>query len=604
MATGPERKDSADQPALFPRPGVCEFAGILILALLAAGFLHLSWRKWPDPIVDSGMQWYDAWRVSQGAAPYHDFLWNYGPLSLLCNGLLFKCFGAGMMVLVTANLAVYGAIVALAYLAFRVAWGWLAAFAALAVFISVFSFSILNGVANYNFATPYTHEATHGILLMLATAFVMVRWCRKKSRPLAFLLGLCGGLAAVLKPEFMLAGGILGAAALMVRRWQGQPARAAEYALIAAGVALPTLGCAAWLARGEPWRAALVDACQAWWPVLVGGQSSAGLLYQPLFSGFDHPWRNAGLELRATFYATVILGTIWAAGWFVNRSWSRALRLATALGALAVVCSIHIDKEAGPCLPGLMAIVFGIVAARLRRELRQNGRGQTRTLMALALVLLGGAMLARMILRARIDHFGFFQAAFAGMVAAAVMVSEIPRWTGAGLWGRRLAALASLVALGMGCASIAAQSAMIRAHQTQPVAAGRDRFYALEPAVDETGWVVNWAVERLRTIPPRATLLVLPEGVMINYLSRHERPLPDDFSSEDLYLQQLGRSPPDYVLLIARDLREFGIAQFGAPGNPGEKIFPWVLQNYVLEATPPGRPRSAMLLRRKTLDAS
>ena len=212
MATGPERKDSADQPALFPRPRVCEVAGLVVLALLAAHFLHLSWRKWPDPIVDTGAQWYDAWRVSQGAAPYHDFVWNYGPLSLLCNGLLFHCFGAGMMVLVTANLVVYGAIVLLAYLAFRLAWGWLAAFAALAVFISVFSFSILNGVGNYNYATPYTHEATHGILLMLVTAFVLVRWCRKESRPLAFLLGLCGGVAAVLKPEFMLAGGILAAA--------------------------------------------------------------------------------------------------------------------------------------------------------------------------------------------------------------------------------------------------------------------------------------------------------------------------------------------------------------------------------------------------------
>ena len=106
----------------------------------------------------------------------------------------------------------------------------------------------------------------------------------------------------------MLAGGILGAAALLVRRRQGQPAVAAEYALIVAGVALPTLGCAAWLAREEPWTTALVDSCQAWWLVLVGGQSSAGLIYQPLFSGFDHPWRNAGLELRAAFHAAVILG--------------------------------------------------------------------------------------------------------------------------------------------------------------------------------------------------------------------------------------------------------------------------------------------------------
>jgi len=599
MPTGPEQQDSADPPALFPRPGVCEFVGLLVLALLAAYFLHLSWRKWPDPIVDTGAQWYGIWRVSQGAAPYHDFLWNYGPFSLLCNGLLFHCFGAGMMVLVTANLAVYAAIVALAYLAFRLAWGWLAAFAALAVFISVFSFSILNGVANYNFATPYTHEATHGILLLLLTAFVMVRWCREPSRPAAFLLGLCGGVAAVLKPEFMLAGGILGIAAWLVRRRQGQRPGAAECALLLAGVALPTLGCAAWLARGESWSAALVDSCQAWWLVLVR-QREPGLVYQPVFLGLDHPWRNAGLELRAAFHAVVLIGAIWAAGWFVNRSWSRALRLATAVAALAAVCSIHIDKEAGPCLPGLMAILFGIVAFRLGGELRQNGRAQPRTLMALALVLLAGAMLARMFLRARIDHFGFFQAAFAGMAAAAAMVSEIPRWTGPGLWGRRLAALAGLLVLGMGCASFAAQSALIRARQTQPVAAGRDLFYAFDPAVDETGFLVNWAVENLRTIPPRATLLTLPGGAMINYLSRHESPLPDAFSDEDLYLTQLRRSPPDYVILIARDLREFGVVQFGAPGNLGGKVVPWLWENYVLVASPPGRPRSAMLLRRKT----
>ena len=579
-----------DQPPGFPRPAICELAGLLVLALLAACFLHLSWRKWPDPIVDAGPQWYGIWRVSLGAAPYHDFTWNYGPLSLLCSGLLFKCFGAGMMVLVAANLAIYGAIAGLAYLAFRAAWGWPAAFAALAVFISVFSFSILNGVGNYNFATPYSLEATHGLLLMLVTAFVMVQWCRKASRPLAFLLGLCGGVAAVLKPEFMLAGGILGIAGWILRRRHGAPAGVAEHALILAGVALPTLGCAAWLARGESWTAALVDSCQAWRLLLVN-PGNTSLAYQTTFSGFDHPWRNAGLELQAAFRAAVILGCVWAAGWSVNRPWPRALRAVMALAALAVVCSIPIDKEtvqtAGRCLPGLMAIVFVILVLRLGRELRQGGRGEKRTLMALALVLLAGAMLARMILRARLDHFGFFQAAFAGMTAAAVMVGEIPRWTNAGLWGRRLAALASLAALGIVCASVAAQSALIRASQTQPVAAGRDRFYAFDPAVDETGLVVNWSVGRLRAVPPAATLLVLPEGVMINYLSRRARPLSDDFSNEEEYVKQLGRAPPDYVILIARDLRESGIAQFGAPGNLGEKIVPWLWQNYALEASPP-----------------
>jgi hypothetical protein len=624
MTTRPERSVSTGRPALLPRPGVWEWAGVFVLALLAAHFLQLSWRKWPDPIVDIGAQWYDVWRVSQGAAPYHDFAWNYGPLSLLCNALLFKCFGPGMMVLVAANLAVYGAIVLLAYLAFRAAWGRLAAFVALAVFISVFSFSILNGVGNYNYATPYTYEATHGILLMLVTVFVAVRWCGKPSRPTAFLLGLCGGVAAVLKPEFMLAGGILGFVAWMVRRRQLQPPRAAEYAFILAGLVLPTLACSVWLARGQSWPSALVDACQAWWLILLDHQRSADLIYQPNFTGFDHPWRNAGWELQAAFRAVAVTGIIWASGWLVNRLRSRMLRWLVALTPLATACamqiqpmtdwifqpdlknaaavvrSFHIDTYAGACLPGLMGIALVMMLARLQREWRRNGRAEKRTLMALALVLLAGAMLARMILRARIDHFGFFQAALAGMVAAAVMVSEIPRWTGAGRLGRRLAALQIVLVLAAACFSFTSQSAMIRADQTQPVAEGRDRFYAFDPEVDETGLLVNWAVGQLRALPPQATLQVLPEGVMVNYLSRRLRPLPDEYSDENSYVKQMALTPPDYVLLITRDLREHGITRFGAPGQLGEKIVPWLRQNYVVVASDQGRAKSATLLRRKT----
>jgi hypothetical protein len=625
MTTGSERSFSVGRPVLLTRPAGWELVGVLVLAFLAAHFLRLSWRKWPDPIVDVGAQWYDVWRVSLGAAPNHDFAWNYGPLSLLCGGLLFKWFGPGMMVLVAANLAVYGAIVALAYLAFRAAWGRLAALAALAVFISVFSFSILNGVGNYNYATPYTNEATHGILLMLATVFVAVRWCGRPSRATAFLLGLCGGVAAVLKPEFMLAGGILGFAAWMVRRRQMQPPRAAEFAFLLAGIALPTLACSVWLARGQSWPSALVDSCQAWWLVLVDRQRGADLIHQPAFTGFDHPWRNAAWELQAAFRAVAVLGIIWASCWLVNRLRSRLLRWIIALtpaaaacamlirpikdwffqpnlnNAAAIVRSLHIDTYAGACLPGLMCVALAIVLARLRGEWRRNGRAERRTLMMLALVLLAGAMLARMILRARIDHFGFFQAALAGMVAAAVMVSEIPRWTGAGRLGRRLAALQILLVLAAGCFCFTSQSARIRADQTQPVAGGRDLFYAFDPEVDETGLLVNWAVGQLRAIPPRATLQVLPEGVMINYLSRHVRPLPDEYSDEDLYIKQMARTPPDYVILMTRDLREHGILQFGAPGQLGEKIVPWLWQNYVVVASDQGRAKSATLFRRKTV---
>src|ERR1700722_5122138 len=85
----------------------CEAAAIFVLGLLVVYFLKVSWRKWPDPIVDSGTQWYAFWRMSQGAVLYHDLIWNYGPLSAYFDAALFKVFGPGMMVLVAANLVIY-----------------------------------------------------------------------------------------------------------------------------------------------------------------------------------------------------------------------------------------------------------------------------------------------------------------------------------------------------------------------------------------------------------------------------------------------------------------------------------------------------------------
>jgi hypothetical protein len=570
------------------------------LAFWAIWLLHQSWRKWPDPIIDSGPQWYAIWRVSLGAIPYHDVAWNYGPLSLLFNGLLFKWFGPGMMVLAAANLVVYAGIVSLAYIAFRMAWGKLAAFTALAVFISVFSFSLINSVGNYNYVLPYANETTHGMLLILATAIVMVRWCDHPSRTMAFLLGLCGGIAAVLKPEFMLAGGVLGMAALVLRYAQKKPVRLPEYGLLLAGVALPTLAFTAWFARGESWHSALIDSCQAWRLVFVTHYVTNGM-DESSYMGFDNGWRNAGWELEFAFCAVLMIGAIWVAGWMVNRPWPWPMRVIGALLACALASSVSFGGgfEIGPCLPGLIAVEFVIVLVRLVRQLRQSGRFEPSQIMAAALVLLAGAMLVRMALRARINHFGFIQAALAGMVVAAFLVSEVPKWTGPGRWGRRVALAGIMVMLSLGCSAIVADSAANHAAQTQPVASGADRFYAFGPKLDETGALVNWCVQQMHGAPPGATLLVLPEGVMINYLSRHPQPMPEFLGNEAGYIDQLSRVRPDYVIYIWGDQRDNGISRFGDPGFPGEKIADWLRENYLLQATQRGHQKWAFIFRAK-----
>lgn len=577
--------DSAPAPSS-PLPfSKWEWLGIILLAAIAACLLATSWRKWPDPIVDTGPQWYGAWRLSEGAWLYHgELVWNYGPLSAYFNAALFKMFGPGMMVLVIANLVIYASIVALAYAACRQAWGRLAAFAACAVFISVFSFLHITHIGNYNYATPYAHESTHGILLILVTAFVAVRWSQGPSRWSAFWLGLCGGLAAVLKPEFMLAGGAVGIAALILRWRQRIKISLAEITLLAAGLLLPTAAFTAWFARMESFKSAFIDASRAWWLVLVE-RIQSGSAQQANFAGLDDPWSNGWAELKTALIVSIVLAAIWAAGWTVNRSRSVAIRLAVIIGAGGAIWFIKLDGGwlgIGRCLPVLCLFLLLMVLWQLKGELRAAMRASSQTVMALMFVLLALTMLVRMALKARVYHLGFFQAALAGMAVTAAMVYYLPRWTGAGVWGRRLAGVACLALLGVGCVAIAGESNRHRTNQTEPVGEGRDRFYSIRREDDGTGAMVNWAAEKFCGAPPSATVSVLPGGEMINYLSRHINPVASfaKLAEEADYVEQLRRASPDYVVWLWRDLTEFGVKNFGGTGEPGHLLRNWVLENY------------------------
>jgi hypothetical protein len=139
-------------------------------------FIVLSWRKWCHPIVDSGRELYTPWRLSEGAVLYRDVDDVYGPLSQYFNAALFKLFGPGMMVLAVANLVIFAGILGLAYLLFRRAWGAVGALGASVVFVTVFAFCPLLDINIFNYALPYSHEATHGMLVTLGLIWAVGRW--------------------------------------------------------------------------------------------------------------------------------------------------------------------------------------------------------------------------------------------------------------------------------------------------------------------------------------------------------------------------------------------------------------------------------------------
>jgi hypothetical protein len=82
------------------------------------------------------------------------------------------------------------------------------------------------------------------------------------------------------------------------------------------------------------------------------------------------------------------------------------------------------------------------------------------------------------------------------------------------------------------------------------------------------------------------TLTVIPEGVMINYLSRRVNPTPYNYFmptdlmiyGEENMLKAFQANPPDYVCLVHKDTSEFGFTFFGR--DYGQTLYSWIQRNY------------------------
>jgi hypothetical protein len=581
-----------------------ELAGIGALLILGVFFLATSWRKWPDPLIDFGRELYVPWRLSQGAVLYHDVAEQYGPLSQYLNSILFRCFGPGLMVLVWANLIIFVGIVATLYSLCRRAWGAFSAFVACAIFIAVFGFSQFGPTGNYNYATPYAHETTHGFFVCLLLTFALIAWITNPSIGRGFVAGLLFGLTAVLKPEFMLAGGVITIVAV-VSGWRTIK-RSLPRAIIAWMVAalLPTFAFAIFFATSLPWNAALADACHAWlsWVTRSPIASLSHNLVQMRFTGFDQPHsqfiQHAGATLLALSMVTAIAVSTRFINWS-NRFWLPVILLAVVWGGTLAVSIFAIEwRGVGRCVLGLIGLY---TLLRAVMTWRNDSQERSRSILRLLLATLACLLMARMALNGRLYQYGFVQAALASILIPAILIAEVPEWLRLARRGRVIVVVAILALIVPGVIILAAESKNTLRQKIVPIGEGVDRFYALPLQVDATGELVRNASVALQKAELGQTLLVLPEGIMINYLSRMRSPVADMFIPDPNqgFRANLEQNLPDWIVLISRDLREYGVERYG-----DATLMSWLNQHYTTAAhfgqSPLDyRERGAVILRRK-----
>lgn len=568
-----------------------ELLGILFLLGSAGWLLAVSWRKWNDPIIDFGRELYTPWRLAEGEILYRDVQSVYGPLSQCLNGILFKIFGPGIMVLVGANLLVFLSILALSYLLFRRAWGWVGAWSACTVLVAIFAFSRYLPVANFNYVAPYAHEVTHGMLAVLGLTWAAITWVERPTWRRGVTVGLLFGLTLLIKPEFVLAGvGVVGAA-LALGFGQRRSVSRATLVWIAGGAFLPTVLFLGYFWRAMPLVEAARSATNAWWGTLTN--SISGMPYQQGMMGLDQPLVRLQEHSLATLLGLAVIGGIFfgmrfVAGieaWWVR--WSGIMVIAAA----AVVVGNWIEWiHAGRSLLGLTLIYFVLLIVRLRRCFPRGAAADVRMPLAsqVLLTVLAVAMMARMVLNGRIWQFGFFQAALAAMVVTAVIMGELPSAVGKERGARGLTAVIFGLWLGMGGLALIKASRGWLSRVTFEVGNGRDLFRTFPPQLDGHGDTVRQLVEALGAFSKETPLLVLPEGLMVNYLARMRSPLPyfqyysftTEKGSEAAIVEKLQQAPPELVALLSRDLTEFGIARYGQKSGEGLELLTWVQSNY------------------------
>jgi hypothetical protein len=563
---------------------------------IAAAFMALAlwtWGGWPDVLMDFGRELYVAWRVSAGDVLYRDVASFYGPLSPYLNAAWFRLFGVSLRTLALANLAVLAAITAVLWLIVRrgTERGRWAATAGALTFLAVCGFAQRVSSGSFNFVAPYSHEATHGFALAAGAVLAALRLIETGRVRWASLAGALAGVAFLTKPEsFVAALGAsgTGVALALWRPGRGRTAARTLAAYAGAMLAAPAVALAL-LATSLPAAQAFAGLLGSW--AYVGNEELRANPYFAWSLGTSDLGGSLAALGRAAAVQALFVTAAAALAWVAGRRRRLAVPLAVA-SAAAVLVVLLPAGDAGAWLHvarplplwALAAAAASAVLLRRSRDEHEFARHAARLVLALFALLFA----LRMILHARLYHYGFVLAGPGLLVVVAALVDWIPaalerRGGSAAVF--RSASLA-LVAVAV-WSHLGSTQGWMRAKRAV-VGEGADRSY------------VNAAMRGVTGLAqPGDTLVVLPEGVMINYLLRMRSSIPFMTAlpaevavfGEDAFLRALQRDPPSLILLVHRDTSEFGARSFGS--DYALSVARWIDARYARvggAGEPPFRP--------------
>jgi hypothetical protein len=543
----------------------------------------LSWRKWPDVLIDFGLQLYLPWKISSGSVLYREVMYlTGGPLSQYYNAGLFEVFGVSLTTLVLSNLVLTCALLVIVYRGFRAAADtWTATTICLGIVLA-FAFAQYGDIGNYNFITPYCHEIFHGLVLSIAAIALLTKWNVTARTRFVAAAGFCAGLVFLTKPEVFAALALSSAGAFILIHLNRREAGLGWKSLAAFSIGglLPCLGFLVYFHHFEGWRASLRSVLFAWLPLLESSVSKG--FYYRWCLGLDAPFYHLRLMLA---HFLVVVGIVAVYAFLLKRKLAANRLLPLLLIAPLLALASRFDwTDCGRSLPLLTLALCVILIAKYRQLPREAP-----PVFPLLWGLFALGLLAKLGLFCRIWHYGFALAmpAFAGAIY--LLLWLLPLLLEKHGVQRALFRCGVGLVLMLGFIFLFTQSELRYGQKTVPVGQNRDRMLAFDVKTNPAGAAVQIALAWLSTnAPPGATMAVLPEGVMVNYLSRRTNPTrycvwnpaEEEVFGQDNMTAAFIKGDPDFIMLVQRDASEYGVKPFGRESRFGLDLMRWIERNY------------------------
>lgn len=602
---------SAETPAPAPRPRrlgrVLAVLEPLSVAVLFIILLEKTWLRWCDPLIDFPRDLYFAWRISAGDVLYAQLGHWYGPLAPLVEGAGEKAFGVGLDTLVWMNIGVTVAILLLLRGISGELGNRLTVWLSSVSFLAMFAFGHYGVMGNYNFITPYSATAIYGLGGLVLMLWGLLKQLRTRRLPWLAVAGLGFAIVYLDKFECLLAaaGALLVYLVAQATTAARRDGNAADWR-VAARSTRQSLG---WFAGGF---------LTLWLPVFSyfffhGGWTFAFLSTDftllSLFDaavrttiahsalmqageGLDKPWANfiTGLWLGARF-SMLCAAMVWAAKKWREappaslRYWLYPLMAITA----AAIAGRYFCEYASVGLE-LAFPVWGLALAGSGWSIWLAWHRAPDLFRTLGLTIVGVAaslMLTRMILFARVMHYGFFMMPLAVFFGIHLLAGASLR-PGPGGWRRGLWPFLVAMLVLAGSVALLRVSLSYYEMENYAVGSGRDRFYTFPPEILDHGECLNAMIAAFKEKTPHAqTLAAFPEGIAANYHLRVRSPLRElefnpiilQFAGPANMVAQLQAQPPEAVLLYHRSYADYGTPNFGVTEATGRGIAQWLVDH-------------------------